>query len=220
MIESPDGKQTNPYAALRINDWYEKLRCALVLDNVIKELPCPSRGILWNIKAGDILSDKYEPLANYFVNNGMTRAQGFFEVKIKLQSNVLFLIQIQGNQYRRGIERNGTFEENRKWLDDKATPISKFFNHAGELQFPYSEALKNDKDGVLVMGPKRKSLDGFCRYGNWFLYQYADIHDHLPVRNVIAAVVEDINKVIELKNKFFLIGTRVADEDRNFAVKQ
>lgn len=158
MIESTDEKQTNPYATLRIHDWHEKLRCSLIITEIIKELP--RKGIFWDVKTKDILSNKkYAPFANYFVNSGMTRSQGFFEIKIKLQNDVLFLIQVQGNQYRRGIERIGKLEENRKWLNENRTSISDFFYHSDNLSHPYSDALKICKEDKLEMGLKKKKSE-------------------------------------------------------------
>lgn len=71
------------------------------------------------------------------------------------------------------------------------TRLNKFFvfEKSGELSVPYPQSIGSGN-------PFRKMKDeyrnGFCKYGNQFIYQYLKIKDR-TIDNVIKAVVEDVN---------------------------
>lgn len=200
------------FESLRIGDLYKKLRYGQILC-FITERPITktcSKPINWTSNIHDILegekcgrkqrdsSKAPKPFQEVYVNYGMTNSQGFFEVKIKVSNDTVFLIQVQGNQYRRAIERKGTYKENIDWLNNQNSNLYKFFAHSKE-EFPdfrYSDSLKK----VSPFRPKKKDNEqnGFCKFGNWFIYQYVEIEDSTTVKSVAKAVIKDIYEVLKL----------------------
>ncbi|MDE6277017.1 MAG: hypothetical protein K2M06_02815 [Muribaculaceae bacterium] len=133
-----------------------------------------------------------------FVNSGMTNSQGLLEIKVKVDSDTAILIQLQGRQYRRCVERKiGTLMENYKWLRECADKrIRDLFLYDGESIRPirpYPPGLcKNDSPFRKHASSNENRLNGFCKFGNRFIYQYVRIDENVKIGTIIKAVVQDV----------------------------
>lgn len=206
--------------SLRIDDLHQKLRYSGMLERILEkiqnEFEWPEEKFIFGKNTGDILlgekigknkrnKDTITPsFSEIYVGTGMSNAQGYFELKIKVDDKTLFTIQVQGNQYRRAIERvtekNENFKTNISWLKGKESCLHKFFATDGDtLKYPeygYATAFgiqspyrSNSKDGQ----------DGFCRFGDWFIYQYVLIND-VYIHELIDGVITDIKTVLKLQH--------------------
>lgn len=207
---------------LRIDDLYKKLRYACILNLIMKRIDSDMLGFKWGMNAKDIFDGKKiknnraekreaadTPFAYIYVDFGMTRSNGLFELKVKVADNLLLLIQVEGKQYRRAIERKAKYFENVEFLRNPDNPIHDFFAFK-EGTFPkigYPDVSHGEK-----ISPFRTFEDqeqnGFCKYKDWFIYQYVPISDDTEVEKVVTAVIQDIRLFIDLKG---IIGNGVAD---------
>lgn len=203
------------YSQLRIDDMRQKLHAAYALSHLLGKLSEDSN-IEWEIPAGEIMNRSNDN--TFYVNFGMTRSTGFLEIKVKIEDKTIFLIQVQGNQYRRAIERDAKYDENIAWLRDSQSPLHSFFAYSdskdGLPEFDYQLSLESESPFRHNKGPKQ---DGFCRFGNWFVYQYVKLNKNVKIKDIINAVIADIEEALRIKS---LIGTSVADQACNFAANQ
>lgn len=199
---------SNAFENLQIGDLYKKLRYGQILCYITEKL-CPPCPIIWNYSIMDIFDGKKcgkkkrdcsripDPFQEIYVNYGMTNSQGFFEAKIKVSNDTVFLIQVQGNQYRRAIERKGTYKENILWLNDPNSDLHKFFSYTekGTPDFEYSVS----PEKISPFKPQKDpSQDGFCKFKDWFVYQYIKIEGSTTIESVVNAVIKDIEEVLNL----------------------
>lgn len=128
-----------------------------------------------------------------FVNAGFTRAQGFFEFKIKVTKDYCLGIQIQGRQYRHLIEwiKNGSQNHDEYWNDTQNE------TRANDILFlSFDENAKAQYPECLPKENKRSSKH-YCKYGDRFLYQYTTITDDTTIEQIINAVVIDARRIID-----------------------
>lgn len=188
------------YSQLRINDIRLKLYAAYALSYLLEELSSKKEGkilVEWEIPAKDIMNKSNDN--TFYVNFGMTNATGFFEIKVKIEDKTIFLIQVQGNQYRRAIEREAKYDENIAWLrDDPQSPLHRFFadSEGGSPEFKYQSPLESESP---FRPKKEKKQNGFCKYGDWFVYQYVKLDENVKIKDIINAAIADIEEALRIK---------------------
>lgn len=214
------------YEDLRIDDIYQKFIYGKLLECIICDLGLSKNQVAWGIGYKEMFSEKMDISKNHiFVNSGLTNSQGLLEMKVRLEENTVILIQLQGRQYRRCIERKiGSLKENYNWLCDEAwKEIHDLFSYNNKEQplKPYPKGLcKNNnpfKEHKIKESAEEKKLNGFCKFGNRFIYQYIKIDDNVTVGTIIDAVISDIKYFLSLSGS---IGTNVADLECKFAPEQ
>lgn len=185
------------YNVLRIGDVYQKIRYSLMLMQIVSALKSDyqinNTQFKWRVNAEDIFNES-EP--SFYVNSGLTNKTGFLEIKVRIDRSTILLIQIQGDQYRRCAERNsGKLADNLKWIKSGAgNDIRKFFainEDEIDVVFPFQSPdnfpfRNNNKssDG--------QSQNGFCKYGDRFIYQYVTINPELKLADIVKAVCADV----------------------------
>lgn len=155
----------------------------------------------------DIVEDTSKKAGDVFINWGMTRGTGLIDVKMRIQGDVMLVIQLQGNILKHCIEVLGkdardkdlfaTLSKNRK---GKATGIS-FGDLIDKLITQGFFSTEEDKvvdyclDDSKYEMPDTKNL--FNAYNDTFFYQYVKIADDTTVEEVLQAIsknIEDIKK--------------------------
>lgn len=197
----PFSNNIGQYCELRINDVYQKIIYSKLLAAIVRELGLPVEHLSDPHK---IFSKTMEKSKGFiFVNSGLTNSQGLLELKVRVNEDTILLIQLQGRQYRRCVEikprKRRDLESNRKWLCEKAPEgIRDLFSFSdkaeGQPKRPYPEGLSNNKNPFRKhkVTDTNNKVNGFCKYGNCFIYQYVVIDDNVTVGTIIKAIVEDI----------------------------
>lgn len=216
---TPIFNNIDQYRDLRINDIYQKIIYGKLLAAVIAYLNHPEKQIF-------PLSDPHkifklsmsESKGLIFVNSGLTNSQGLLELKVRVNEDTILLIQLQGRQYRRCVEINpgkcSNLKANYEWLCNEAPEaVRDLFsfsdNDHQQPKRPYPEGLSIDKNPYKKHNDKNdKKLDGFCKYGNNFIYQYVKIDKDVTVDTIIKAVADDIRYFLKLADQF---GTNIAE---------
>lgn len=187
---------------LRLNDLYFKLSYSWLTQEIKKSLSNEGNakygiyidGIKEVSKDNEPIYKAVEDGGNdIFVNAGFTRAQGFFEFKIKVTKNYCLGIQIQGRQYRHLIEwiKNGSQNHDEYWNDTQNE------TRANDILFlSFDENAKAQYPECLPKENKRSSKH-YCKYGDRFLYQYTTITDDTTIEQIINAVVIDARRIID-----------------------
>lgn len=204
IAKSNGGRYYNDAKRLRIHDLYGKyrtLKLVVRLKEKLNNLQCPERITL-------------EPKMAY------TRSLPILEVKIsgigELEDEQhveaeSFLISIQGSQYRHAInafcdpskskeerkkESKERIEGERGWhwfMNPKQHPKEEYY----ECDFPKQE-IWADKGGQRIG-------NNYCGYagegGLSYIYQYKKIKDDATIEDILNAMVDDVNKVIEKYRK-------------------
>ena len=187
------------YQHLRINDIYQKVIYSQLLAMIISDMGISENKVLRELdhkEMFEIFSKESEESKNHiFVNSGLTNNQGLLEIKVRFDKNTAVLIQLQGRQYRRCIERNtGSLCDNFNWLcSDDADGIRELFSYNEHEQpcRPYPDGLCRNAEPYKVHD-EDKHLNGFCKFGNGFIYQYVKIDKNVSVGTIINAVVSDV----------------------------
>lgn len=91
------------FEELRMNDFYTKFYFYQILLQITKEF---NNDVKFNWRHIFGTDNKSTPPSKsiLYVNSGLTNSNGFLEVKVKIESDIAVLIQIQGEQYRRCVE--------------------------------------------------------------------------------------------------------------------
>jgi hypothetical protein len=156
------------------------------------------------IKAKDFLENG-EP-GQVFVGAGFSRGTALIEIKIHIENECLFGVQIQNGLYKRFLEvPKGKVETDKNkritFYEDK---LEKF----KDLNlFRYNNSNWEDAvDKVLTgnVSPKdgntgKAGLQGFGGYGTTFLAQWKAIDDRATVENVINHIIADCSNVKNVK---------------------
>lgn len=187
------------YSQLRINDIRQKLYAAYALSHLLGKLPEDSN-VEWEIPAEDIMNRGNDN--TFYVNFGMTNSTGFFEIKVKIEDKTIFLIQVQGDQYRRAIEREAKYDENITWLSDSQSPLHKFFAYSKDdsPEFKYNDQLSHESKSPFRPNTKEPKQNGFCRFGDWFVYQYVKLNENVKIKDIINAAIADIKEALRIKS--------------------
>jgi len=135
----------------------------------------------------------------------MTRGTGLIDVKMRIQGDVMLVIQLQGNILKHCIEVLGkdardkdlfaTLSKNRK---GKATGIS-FGDLIDKLITQGFFSTEEDKvvdyclDDSKYEKPDTKNL--FNAYNDTFFYQYVKIADDTTVEDVLQAIIDNVSKM-------------------------
>lgn len=134
------------------------------------------------------------------VASGFSRGTGLFEVKIKIDDECLFGIQIQDGYYKRLLE---TTEDKLKpsaasFYEDRLKRLSGMF----QFQLSNLSSTWNNPQGCNIFNPddeihptdKRKNrvFDNFGGYGNTFICQSKKLSSVCTIEDVIKAVIIDI----------------------------
>lgn len=180
---------------LRMADLREKLRNAQIVGVLGEKLDeMFDRKLTFGKKIEEI--DGCIPGEDIFTNFGLTRSQGFIEVKVKINSAFVLLVQIQGKQYRHGIEwrEKGSYSDAVWW--DKTKDIlaqSGFFSFNEDRSAKYPACI----------GKQTEQSKEYCKYGDRFLYQYINLGEQ-SVQEVINAICEDVKAMFKIADDLVL----------------
>lgn len=194
----PSEKENEALGQLRIHDLREKLRfaqmeCLLETEyfkgQVFRELE--------SIIPKDIKDKNGSPTTNrVYIGHSLTRAEGLLDVKIWLEDEFLYVIQIQGCNYKHGIEIMPDSEltlENIAKSNQKIRSLH-YFSFEGEKPNYGNEELFTEK-----LYPTGKEL--FNKYGNHFKYQNRHIKAAVSVRDVLQNIKDEIEAIMKIYSK-------------------
>ena len=109
---------------IRFEDFFLKAKYAQMAEIVYEELSVifGEKNVKQDVGIKEIMN-KTEKKETLYINHGFTRADGIIEIKIRAKDFV-YLIQIQGDAYRRGFESyqrkmppNKIFDEEQNWVN-------------------------------------------------------------------------------------------------------
>lgn len=160
------------YKKLRIHDLWEKIHYEQLLAMLIKQLKSTD-----NIKDDMITLDEdtYE-CGKVYCKAGYSHGIGAIEAHVKV-GEIEYIIQVQGNQYRRAIVSNN-FVDNESYykrIFSCTTLQDKFAFYFQEDNKPYSFKGKN---------------------GKTFRYSKSTINGETPIKDIIKAMYDDIDYVV------------------------
>lgn len=129
---------------------------------------------------------------------GFSRGTALIDVKLVLNENVLFGIQIQGNAYKRLLE---VVDDNYDWKTDLGN-FKGMFRHGPDKWEPetceiFDEELAPTENHVVTKYTNVPK--GFGGYSGKFICQWKNIKDTATVKEVIDAVLADIEKAKKIK---------------------
>ncbi len=160
-------------------------RIVFILENKVKKKPAPDRAI-------ERIRRKGYP--GYCVRN-----IGLLEVKMKFKEDFVLLIQLQGDKYCHCIE----------WITDRQIAnVYEAWEWTCALKDPVPVFLQTDElpavfpsfcqdESVSVCKRKDARNRNFNKYGNNFLYQYQKIKDEATVSEVLRAIKEEVDALIQ-----------------------
>lgn len=143
-----------------------------------------------------------------YVNYGLTNSTGYFELKVKYDEEKVLVIQVQGKDYRRGVQFAKGGEENRRRIKEDET-LKKLFSwrkdEIPELAFP-EVSTKKDMDKCYREPIKSNPEEQFWSYKkdkkpDQFVYQKIKMKSKLTVDSLATYVVEDLEKLMNLKKE-------------------
>lgn len=204
------------YKDLRIDDIYQKVLFSQILNLITERFKNPDV----DFKRNNVFDSNNQSLSKVntlYVNSGLTNDTGFLEVKVKIEDDIALLVQVQGNQYRRCLEfckddktkKWMNLADNISWLKYTAPSSIKQFFALERDEIPGKPYPLSIGKGSPYIPYKRKDgnrewRDGFCKYGDCFIYQYLKIENR-SIDDIITSVLEDIN------NFRSIIGTDATD---------
>lgn len=134
-----------------------------------------------------------------YTNYGFTHGQGLLEVKMKFNEDFVLLIQLQGDKYCHCIE----------WITDRPIAnVHEAWEWTCALKDPVPVFLQTDElpavfpsvcldESASVRKRKDARNRNFNKYGNNFLYQYRKIKDEATVSEVLRAIKEEVDALIQ-----------------------
>ena len=187
---------------LRLNDIYEKVRYAQVAAMLAQELEnmlAPNANgepkVVLGMSNADVIlrrgrMDADEILGLYgcpnadtysqvFISSGMSHAVGFMETKVKVADDCCLVLQVQGNRYCHGIEREN---------------IVKIVKNSMQLSIWHQEFINFKKGGLL--GHKSEADSKQCHYSDGFLYMSQKIDANVNVRNIVESMKNDVEIIL------------------------
>lgn len=165
--------------AIRMDDIWQKL-VANIIASFYHERQ--KTDVVFGLDCEEFLKDGDGKL---HVATGFSNSTASFEVKVKMDDDCLFGIQIQNGHYRRLLQT--TKEKLTSDLfENEIKKIPKLFDNDELWSDP------NIWDGVLYPQDREKR---FCSYGNDFKYQYKKLLGTCSVKDVLDAIDKDINYV-------------------------
>lgn len=189
----PSEKESEVLSQLRIHDLREKLRFAQM--ECLLETEYFKGQVLKGCE--DIKRENGSPSTKcVYIGHSLTRAQGLLDVKLWLEDEFLYVIQIQGCNYKHGIEKMHGSNES---LDNIAKSNQKirslrYFSFEGEKPNYGNEELFTEK-----LYPTGK--EPFNKYGNHFKYQNRHIKADVSVRDVLQNIKDEIDAIRKIYSK-------------------
>ena len=192
--------QEEGLAELRLNDIYEKVRyaqIAAILANRLENVVMPNdeeESIVLGMSDFDVILKRRidadeilgyygcpeaAPYSQVFINSGMSHAIGFIEAKVKVSNDCSLVLQIQGNRYCHGIEKQN--------IVHNSTSLSEWLRNFIEFKFG---GLPNHKS---------KPDSAQCHYKGGFLYKSQKIDTNVKVRSIVDAMKNDLEIVLKAK---------------------
>lgn len=153
----------------------------------------------------DIVEDTPKKPGDVFINWGMTRGTGLIDVKMRIQGDVMLVIQLQGNILKHCIEVLGKNVQDKGLLSELSnnrkckTVVNSFgviIDRLIKTGFFCVESNKVEKF-YLQKYEKPDTKNLFNAYNDTFFYQYVKIADDTTVEDVLQAInknIEDIKK--------------------------
>lgn len=156
----------------------------------------------------DIERDKgKDSIGQVYVNTGMSHTTAILDVKIRISGNLLFVIQLQGKQFKHCIEvlgkddkaGNVVIEALKEYLNkptkqfilDQQTEKLVFDSHFLTIAQRQGTHYGFNEDEVSFPNSK----NAFCKFGDSFIYQYALINKNVKIGRIIDVIIETINKI-------------------------
>lgn len=176
---------------IRMDDIWQKL-----IVNIIANKFCEvsNRECVFGYDAASFITCP-ETKEKTLVGAGFSRGTGLFEVKIKIDDECLFGIQIQNGYYKRLLEISNN--NPKRVFESKLEKLDGLFN--------YNQSSWQDPDGLNIFDSenqvypirqrKGKILQGFGGYGNTFICQSKKISSDCIVEDVLKAIIVDIETV-------------------------
>jgi len=200
------------FKQIRMDDIWQKLVANIIGLQIQKQIKETFEGItVWKNK------DIYEILSldnnsikcgDIIVGVGFSRGTALLDVKLKLDKEIVFGIQIQGNTYKRLLEVAKS--DNSPSWDEDLKNFSGFFR-IGE-QSKWKDAIQKGKKSIFEndeeISPKpsneRKGRPkGFGGYGNTFICQSKQINCSVNVKAVLYAVIADIKRADKVRKNSY-----------------
>lgn len=134
-----------------------------------------------------------------YTNYGFTHGQGLLEVKIKRSEDYLLLIQLQGDKYCHCIEwitSRPISSDQDAWLQTCALKESLYsFLQVDEAPAVFPSVCMDESGS----SRRRKTTQArnYNKYGSRFLYQYRKIRPEATVTEVLQAIREEVEVLIE-----------------------
>lgn len=207
-IDSYIGKLVNAdkrSEALRIDDLYKKVLYSQLAAKVMAELHAKM-----STNKEIINSQKESLVGEVYVNWGMTRSMGLLDVKIRIQEDLLFVIQVQGSVYRHCIETLG--KDNKEFSLGVIKALKDYLGHKEGNQTPNNIA-KNILESSYFKTNNEDTLNGYPfdmsqfdipqskeynQFGETFIYQYIKLKDVVTISCLVNAIKQDVDKLRKL----------------------
>lgn len=195
-------QETTSLKELRLNDIYEKIRYAQVAAMLAQELEntlAPNANgepkVVLGMSNADVILRRGRAVADkilsfygcpnadiysqVFISSGMSHGVGLMEAKVKVADDCCLVLQVQGNRYCHGIERQN--------IVHNSTSLSEWLQNFIEFKFgglPYHKSQPDSKQ---------------CHYKDGFIYKSQKIDSSATVRNIVDALRNDIEIILETK---------------------
>lgn len=185
-MESPFFLNDPQLKRLRIADVKDKMRFSQMSVLLYSSLGDLTDKIILGADRKNIFKDNPSKIGSIFIGWGMTRAQGLLEIKILIESNVVLLIQIQGDQYRHGIELYGSGKSDQEnWNVYSDYPSTGWFLNSFKQSY----------------GEIRPTNKAYNKFGNEFLYKSITIPEKSTVGDIIHMITDDCYEILEYVNR-------------------
>lgn len=185
-----------------INDIYEKVRYAQIaamlaekMKSLLESVASEEEKVVLGMSNADIIlrrghKDAEEILAFYgcpeanpfqqvFIGSGLSHGVGLVEAKVKVSNDCCLVLQVQGNRYCHGIEKQN--------IVHNSTSLSEWLRNFIDFKF----------GGLLDHKSQPDSKQ--CQYKDGFLYKSQKIDTSATVRNIVDALRNDIEIILETK---------------------
>ena len=167
---------------IRFEDFFLKAKYAQIAEKIHEKL---SDTVAFKVKQDfdikKIMAEK-SAIGTIYINHGFTRADGIIEVKIRAKDFV-YLIQIQGDSYRRGFEN---YEKKKKMPPVLSDEEKNWVN--------FSDVANTDNE--IEVYPSKEGKD-YNQYGDNFKYKSFKISaTKWNTTQLIAQIMEDIKKCV------------------------
>ena len=204
--------------SLRIEDMRKKVLYSRLAGDLQKRL---NARLFTN---NQISESKNEGDSGIYINYGMTRSVGLLDVKIRIEGNFMFVIQLQGEAYRHCVEtldkegitlvnevklrladNNPDANESYPFID---VIVSKFLSPLDNIsdinKYPFEKKCFNWPN---TRKTKQGDSRAYNQYGQTFIYQYVKITNEATVKDVINGIITDVNRVQDIlgNNQFNLV---------------